>query len=81
MTHTRLPEAPPQRLSNRQRKLLKNNLARHGFISYREYIRSQAWWDKKEHYRASGLPKTVRSALSPTSNCTTRPTRDSEMSA
>jgi hypothetical protein len=53
----RLLEAPPQRLSRRQRKFLESNLAKHGFDSYRGYIRSQAWWDTKERYRASGLPQ------------------------
>jgi hypothetical protein len=61
----RAHEAPPQCLSKRQRNFLKTNLARHGFTSYREYIRSQAWWHKKEQYRASGLPQDCAVCLVP----------------
>jgi hypothetical protein len=48
----------PQHLSNRQGKVIQQRLDLLGFGSYREYIRSEQWDEKREDYRDSLLPQT-----------------------
>lgn len=52
----RLPDTQPS-LSRRQQKFLRNQLARHGYSSYRDYLHSDHWQELRERYRACKLPQ------------------------
>lgn len=45
------------RLSNRQRRFLRNRLKALGFANYRRYLLSPQWADTRARYEASGRPQ------------------------
>ena len=50
---TRPPASPPSNLSARQRKLVRNQLTKHGYRSLFHYLLSDHWKQVKEEYRAT----------------------------
>jgi hypothetical protein len=50
----RNPGQLPPKLSNRQKKFLKRNLAELGYDSYREYLKGPEWAETRNRYRSSG---------------------------
>ncbi len=45
------------KLSNRQRRFLRDGLRRLGLKSYREYLRSERWYETRTKYWKSALPQ------------------------
>lgn len=48
----------PSTLSRRQQKFIATALRELGFLSYREYLKSDHWRGVKDHYRQTRMPQT-----------------------